>query len=413
MSASKQMTLLIPALAVLVLGGPLACDSSPTQRPTTDAKSFSDGVGHPDGQGGGLKLTGKITDTAGHAVESAKIVLGTAEGFSGSDGTYTLDNPPTGPGKVSVTHDWFKEKKDVAVTVKASGSTTLDIAVEAWPLKLDAADKTLADTYNKTFDWTHDKLAIAILPSPTRKNLDNAVYYHNPALYRDTSSETAVDSKLTLTTLKDHFVTANGSQKGTNVLDLTTVKDAIGGTPVTAAEQTDFMLFRPLLNWLTTWDETTKKIEDISAAKSAVAEQTWGSNAVRPQRIEKVFLHQDALWVQIVFEPFVKVGADITDSDGDGYKEIFGKLDPKLYASDLVNALKTQYMGVKFDTNGMSKEVNNALNELYSVTAAEVLRYIGRSYDLGSSKGTIVYPLVVLKHSATSTPVFQVLLAGP
>lgn len=412
MSNSMIRALMAPSLlAVLLLAAPLACDDDPVVRPT-DGSTAKEGTGG-DGTGGGLKLTGKITDASGKPVESAKIELGGKQGFSGSDGTYTIDDPPVGAGKVTVTQDWFKEKKDVDVTVAATGATTLDIAIEAWPLKLDAADKTLADTYNQTFDWTKDKLTMTVMSSPTRKNLDTALYHKNPALYRDTSSEKQVDSKLTLANIAGKFATSSGPSTGTDALVPSTVKDAISGTPITSAEQADFMLFRPLLNWLTNWDQTTKKIEDISAVKSAVQQQAWGGNAVKPQRLEKVFLHSDELWVQIVFEPFVKVGSGITDKDGDGYKEIYGKLDPKLYTADLIKALKDDYVKTTYNTNGMSKQVNDALNELYSVTAAEVDTYIGQTYTLPSSKGTINYPFVVLKHSATGADVYQVLLTGP
>lgn len=387
-------------LCALIIG----CSEETTERP--DGGTTQDGT-TTDDIGTGPALRGVVKDSKGAPVESAKVEVGSVSAFTDMQGKYTVKDVTPGAATVKVTQDWFKEKTE-SVTIKDVGATDLDIAIEEHPLKIDPADQTLADTYNQTFDWTKDKVSVVVLPSPTRKNLDNAVYYHNPALYRDTSGE----AKVTPSPLpsigagggKNFKFTVEG--KGVEALDASTISD---DNPLTAAEKKDYLMFRPMLNWLLNWDAT--KPADLNAVGVAVRQQNWGSNAVRPQEIEQVYLKGGTeIWVKVVFENFVELGSGITDKDGDGRKEIYAKVDPQLYTSEIVTKLNDEYIKPTYDTHGMSRQINDSLNELYTTTAAEIEKYIGQSFDLPDSKGTIQYPFVVLKHSEGQQ---NVLLVGP
>ena len=141
-------------------------------------------------------------------------------------------------------------------------------------------------------------------------------------------------------------------------------------------------------------------------------QQGWGGNVVRPQEIEKVFLDPTTgrLWVKVVFENFVQLGAGITDDDGDGRKEIYAAVADAHYTSDLVNALASNYAVTTFGTYGLSKQVTKSLNEIYSTTGATVERYIGQPFEV-PLLGTIVYPYVVLKHAGGQENVLLVAAA--
>jgi hypothetical protein len=157
------------------------------------------------------------------------------------------------------------------------------------------------------------------------------------------------------------------------------------------------MMWNSMVNWLTEWN--AQKSVTLKLVGLAVRQQGWGGNAIRPQEIEKVFLDPgNKLWVKVVFENFVQLGAGITDDDGDGRKEIYAAVASAHYTSEIVDALVNTYAKTTFSTHGLSKEVSKSLNELYSTTGAQVERYIGQPFDV-PGLGTITYPFVVLRHA--------------
>ena len=204
------------------------------------------------------------------------------------------------------------------------------------------------------------------------------------------------------------FPIRGGANDGKEALVLTSVVDSIAGTPVAAMENTDYMLWIPMLNWLTDWDPA--KSSDLKMAGVAVRQQNWGSNVQRPQEIERVFLDatNGALWVEVVFAKFVQVGDGITDDDGDGFKEVFAKIDSLYVTQEILDKL-VGYGQTRYTTYGMSKEVAKGLREIYSTTSAQVERFIGQPFDV-PGLGTIQYPFVVLKHAGGQE---NVILVGP
>jgi len=399
---STRLTATVLAACGLLLSG---CSEGPSRQPKN---GVTDGGGKDD-LPAGPALAGVIRDGAGAPVAGVEVDVGGTRGFSDADGSYLVAPLTAGATTVKLTQDWFQDKT-AAVTIKDTGVTTLDLTMEEHPLKVEAADRTLADSYNKTFDWTEDTVSIVILPRPTRRELDNALYFHNPALFRDTSGDTLTPTK----TLPSIGAGAQGfdfqAQNGKQVLDVATIRDRLDDTALDAAAKGGWMMWRPLMTYLKDWD--ADKVADINDAGEAVRKQTWGdSSAVGPQDIERVFLYQDELWVEVVFETFVKVGSGVSDSDGDGRREVFGKMAPDHYSSEVINKIKGDYLGqAALSTHAMSREIENSLYYLYTATAAELEKHIGEPYDLPGGAGTISYPFTVLKHSAGQ---INVLLCGP
>jgi hypothetical protein len=359
------------------------------------------GPGAETGQAGGL--TGIVTDKLGVPVVGAKIESAGASVFSDAQGKFTLKHLTPGPTTVKVSQVWFAPTEQ-SVTLLEGAGTPWDVVLEEMPLKVDPADRALADSYNQTFDWTKQTVSIAIVETPTRCAFDNAIYFHNPTLFRNTSTL----AQVTPSPLPDinagvaanfTFPVGSGANKGQEALDLTTLVDSIKDTPLGPTEPTNYMIWTSMVKWLIEWDPT--KATTVNVAGVAVSGQGWGSNVIRPQTIEKVFLDPNTgkLWVKVVFENFVQLGSGINDDDGDGRKEIYAALGSTHYTAEIVNALANTYAKVTFTTHGLSKEVSKSLNELYSSTGATVERYIGQPFDL-TGLGTIAYPFVVLRHTA-------------
>ena len=354
----------------------------------------------PDGGGATAALTGTVRDRAGLEVSGAKVEVGSASVFSDAQGRYALGGLPVGPAMVTVTRDWFEPL--TTMTTVAAGAV-FDITLPEKPLKLEAADRTLAERYAAGFDWTRDKISVAVAARPTRRAFDNAVYFHNPALYRDTAAIPALtpspQPEISGQAARGFsFPIRSGARMGEEALDLARIADSLAGTPVGPTEPAEFMLWTPMINWLSEWDPA--RTADLRAVGVAVRQQSWGGNAVRPQDLEKVYLDAQSgeLWVKVVFAGFVQLGAGIADDDGDGQKEVFARIPPARYSPEIIQKLTDEYAGKVFTTHGLSKEVSQSLSELYSTTAAVVDRFIGQPFEL-PGLGTVMYPFVVLRHA--------------
>jgi hypothetical protein len=145
------------------------------------------------------------------------------------------------------------------------------------PLKVDPADRALANLYNQTFDWTKQTISISIVETPTRRAFDNAVYFHNPALYRDTTATPPLTPAPQPTIVAGvasgfTFPVLSGANQGQEALDLTTIVDSIKDTPLGPTEPTDYMMWTPMVNWLGEWDaakSVTLKVAGLAVRQQA------------------------------------------------------------------------------------------------------------------------------------------------
>ncbi|MBW2735424.1 MAG: carboxypeptidase regulatory-like domain-containing protein [Deltaproteobacteria bacterium] len=393
----------------LMAGLMLAPGCSDDSTPPPDGGTTEDGKVIQDVHISGPTLSGTITDALGEPVGGALVEAGGQLAYSSQAGAYELTGLTAGDVTVTVAQDWFETTSE-SVTLGDS-LTTKDFTITEKPLKVEATDRTLAETYNTTFDWTTDTVSISIVESPSRKNLDNAIYFKNPALYRDTSGQATV-TPANLPALSggnaENFDFAIGSGDNQGAPALENIVDTLADTDLTQAEQDDFMMWSPLRNWLVNWDAT--KSTDLNAAGVAITQQSWGSDAVKPQAITMAYLHGQDLWVKVVFENFVELGSGITDSDADGRKEIFAKVNSTLYKSEIITKVQDDYITPTYNTHGLSKQLSDALNELYSTTAPEVTKYIGQAFEV-TGAGSVAYPFVVLTHSGGQVNVLLVAAA--
>jgi hypothetical protein len=390
------------AVFLLVLG---CSSSSPPPAPAPDGAIADAAVDAPPSvdsgnDGGRIGLAGTVKDKAGVPVSNAKLEVGAIATFSDVQGRYTLAGLPAGAATLKVTRDWFKPL-ETSITVAASGVTAYDVSIEEIPLKLDPADRALATGYATTFDWSKQTVSISVAAKPTRRDFDNAVYFHNPALYRSTAGEPPLTPSPALQIAGGvatgfTFPIRSGPHMGQEAFDALVV-DSISETPFGPDEPAVYALWTPLVNWLSEWDAA--KTAELRAVGVAVRQQTWGGNSLRPQEVEKVYLDgvRGAIWVKVVFASFVQLGPGITDNDGDGLKEVYAKVGATHYNAEIIDRL-TMYGATLLDTHGLSKEVSKSLNELYSTTAAQVESFIGTPFEV-PGVGTIKYPFVVLRHA--------------
>jgi hypothetical protein len=352
-------------------------------------------------------LKGVITDSDGAGIENIGVKVGNLETQTDHLGNYEILNVPAGSVTIEVTDDWFEDKSEPA-EVTADTETVVDITVDAIPLQTLPEDRDIEKAYNDTFDWTTDKLSIAFVAPPTRANVDKGIYSRNPALYKDTSGESPVT-----VSAWDFPMPSGAPNEGQQAFEEGSIKNSIRDTALSKAERASSFVWEPAVQgFLTDWD--IEKSLGLYHVTYAVEAQNWGGSSIfPPQTIQHVYLHEGEIWVEIVFENWVSFDMEATDSDGDGYDEIYAKVDGSLYTSEVYDKLANEYLGTVFSALELRNYVTSDLiDDLYSTTNPEIISTIGVPYDV-PGHGAIQYPYVVLRHSDNSVNILLVDLEAP
>jgi len=331
------------------------------------------------GTGSGT-LSGTVKNADDRPIGEATIKVGDASTETDFNGAYTLSNAPTGTVTVEVSAAWYATKQQSAEIAEGTPKQ-LEIVLEGKPLAIDPADKALAEQYNQTFDWTKDTVSVSVVERTTQAALEAAIFHRNPEFYRDTSGE----AELTPSPLPT--VTSGGGQNfvfevgASGALDPATIRDRLAETPVAESAQKNFLMWEPTKHYLTLWDSA--KVQGLKDMASAIAQQGWGgSPKVNPQRVERVFLHDSEIWVQVVFEKFVRLGSGISDADNDGRSEVYAKVDPAHYTAEVYEELANNYAAKTLDTLGLRDALDAIETLLYDVSKPEVVGAIGEPFQL-------------------------------
>lgn len=173
------------------------------------------------------------------------------------------------------------------------------------------------ETLNKKFNRIKSHVMVRKVGTPTLANLDCAAYFANPVRY----DPQRVKPKKPLKKIGIADLCFNGA--------IVSPCAGISGTPLTETEKKQPLAWDPLQNRL--WEITkTGLFEKITAAVNG---EKWADPSVflPYQEIVAVYLHGEgdtaSLWVKIEFKPWVKFLDGVPDSDGDGFREMFGRLN--------------------------------------------------------------------------------------
>ncbi len=285
---------------------------------------------------------------------------------------------------------------------------------------VSSSDLQLAESYGKTFDWSKDKVAVRHLVGPTHSEADKALYFRNPGLYKDTSMEPEItpDPLPTLDPSPSGFDFALSDlapNKGQQLLDNSSIVDSLSQTPITSDEQARAPLWLPAVMIYLTVDWDSSKVLNLYYGNNAVKGQKWGAQnaTLPPQTIQHMYLHNGEIWVEIVFEKYVNLGTGITDSDGDGYKEIYAKIAPAHYTSEVYDELLNNYVTPKLSVKDLNSLIDDKiLDDLYSDFDMEPKSGIGESFD-APGVGKFEYPFKVIQGVSPKDDIFIVLLVEP
>jgi hypothetical protein len=367
----------------------------------------------PSGSGNGT-VRGRVVNSLGSPETGAQVTAGMVSAQTDASGAYSL-SVPAGQVTVLVELDWF-EAAEKSATVAAEQETVLDVQLVPRAPKLLPEDRALAEKHAQTFDWRRDKLSITVISSPSRNGLERAIYLRNPALYEDLSGQPKLSPSTPPSlepqpTAFSFPLPKDAPSAGAEAFDISTIKDRLEETPLTTQEIGAAFAWEPaVLQFLTAWN--LDKASDLYYATQAVQKQTWGqTTGPAPQAIVEGYLHAgQEIWVQMAFKDFLDVGAGIADDDGDGYKEVFARVNPKLVTAEIVDQLES-YVTAKLQPADLRPAVREILDNLYTRTNPIVVRSIGQPYEV-AALGTIAYPLAVIEHQGAGG-VINVLLMSP
>ncbi len=284
---------------------------------------------------------------------------------------------------------------------------------------VESDDQALAQSYNSTFDWSTGKIAVRLLSGPTRSESDKAVYFHNPGLYKDVGGEPQVTP--------DPLPTLDGSPSGFDFelsdlapnanqqfLDNTSIVDKLSETSISQAEQTNSALWLPAVMVYLAVDWDASKVLNLYYGNNAVRGQKWGgSSTLPPQSIQHVYLHSGEIWVEIAFEDFVTLGTGISDSNGDGYKEVFAKIALEHFTPEAYDKLVNDYVTPKMTVAELNTHIEDKiLDDLYYDFPMEPSSGIGVPFEI-TGVGSVKFPFKVLKGVSPKDDIFIVLLVEP
>ncbi len=195
-------------------------------------------------------------------------------------------------------------------------------------------DAALAQTFQRTYDRTASRVMVRTLRHTDRAALDSAAYERNRVFHYP------LDERL----VRPARLPAFGDLHFDGVLDAATLADEIAGTPLTADERARPLSWRPLLDHLCEWNYDAS--EGLLRAAAQISSRKWGNDdLIRPlQEIAAVYLHGNSLWARVDFRPELH-WLPCSDSDGDGYREVYARIDSRRFGPAVPKAIRAGYLG--------------------------------------------------------------------
>ncbi|MCC6445764.1 MAG: hypothetical protein IT210_20210 [Armatimonadetes bacterium] len=181
---------------------------------------------------------------------------------------------------------------------------------------------------------------LRLIDGPTRARLDFAAYDRN-ILMRVTEAKSLTSPS---TRPRMSGLTFGGA------LSPGTIQGRLAETPLTEAEKRSPLALIPLLDYLALWNYDAS--EKILLAAARVSAERWNnSDSGRPlQRLVTGYLHTAAggtteLWAEVEFQPAVDFIEGVTDADGDGSPEVYGRVNTAAVTPAVVSRIRKDYMG--------------------------------------------------------------------
>jgi hypothetical protein len=232
----------------------------------------------------------------------------------------------------------------LVLTLASAGCATSGTCFP-WPSRGPMATATRADvtTVNPSYRRTTSQILVRKVSRPSRANLDYAAYHGN-FMNADPAPEGA------------EAIDAGNPPDTTNpfagVLMTHSLTGSIASTQLSAEERAHPVVLPPLVELL-----ASKKIAGADRLEDVVARirsENWGLGG-GPQFVRQTatlaFLHRRGglieLWLKVEFAPWFTAFTSPPDEDGDGFPEIYGRVDANAIGPlDAIETfIRTEYEG--------------------------------------------------------------------
>jgi hypothetical protein len=267
-------------------------------------------------------------------------------------------------------------------------------------------------TVSPDYERTRSKVWVREIARPTRAALDYAAYHAN-FMIADLEPEAPLPAELEPDT----------SHPFAGRLALASLTSDIAQTPLTPEERRQPLAFAPLAEWL-----SSRKVEGAAALAevgAAVRDEKWGLTlppGLAGQQLSELFLHtatsgSTELWAKVEFQPWFSPFRDSADQDGDGYPEIYGRLEADVSAA-LVTAIREDYMGKRLSLEEIKAWANQLSSYWYPSFNTDLLPAGARWPDEHTEPGieqelggkVFENPAIVLRGKPQGEPTYNVFL---
>ncbi|MAF08900.1 hypothetical protein CMK11_00475 [Candidatus Poribacteria bacterium] len=267
-----------------------------------------------------------------------------------------------------------------------------------------------------TYDRRASSVLVRCVDTPTRANLDFAAWDRNAMRAQArTQRPTRPSAPTTRPDLTFGGALAPGS-----------VTDDLSDTPLTADERARPMSWRPAMQYLADWDY---------AEGSAFAEPGWliederwnDDGSVTCQEITRLFLRSGSdggveAWVEVEFKPWAPLLDGVTDGDGDGFPELFGRLDARSMREPAARRLRDDYAGRALSAHDIRSWERDLVEEWYGpyyasamdASAREVVPNVDSDPDVRAELGHVVLssPAVAIRAEPRGKAMYTFLVIG-
>ena len=192
-------------------------------------------------------------------------------------------------------------------------------------------------TLNSDYQRKRSQVWVREVTLPTRAALDYAAYHAN-FMIADPEPETPFAS--------DKPPDTSRPFEG-KVLSLT---GDLAKTPLTEQERAQPLAFAPLSEFLQA--HQVAGAAEFSRVGAAVHDEQWGLKlppGSAGQALNELYVHRPAsgpaeLWAKVEFQPWFKAFSASADQDGDGFPELYGRIQGALVTPALLDAIQKGYL---------------------------------------------------------------------
>ena len=181
-----------------------------------------------------------------------------------------------------------------------------------------------------------------------------------------------------------------------------------------------------MVDYLSDWDYSEGST--FGEPGRLVEGDKWGGASASPayQEITRLFLRSVGdgyeAWVEVEFRPWVTFPDGVTDSDGDGYRELYARLDSRFVSETATRRLLDDYAGRTLNAAGIRAWERDLVEAWYGpyyasaldASAREVIPNVGSDPSLRAALEGVVLsnPAAAIRAEPGGKAIYTFLVVG-